>query len=197
MWHYEYAVHQFNIGLHTLHPYESNPWSWLVLGRPVLSHYRGRASGHGGCRRHRHGQAQAGHEDDRVEGEGRAVLVEDREPFRVRRARAPDAVRGVRWPRACWSCSSPGTSSTSSLSTPHRRSRTLAGMPGCGSTPGSEVLTVPGRSCLTNGCPVGRWRDPYVSRNPPAHCAPPPSAPPTGGPGRPAGWEPPGERGEV
>lgn len=27
------------MGLHTPHTYESKPWSWLVLGRPVLFHY--------------------------------------------------------------------------------------------------------------------------------------------------------------
>ncbi|MEU1336741.1 phospholipid carrier-dependent glycosyltransferase [Streptomyces sp. NPDC005827] len=38
-WHYEYLVYQFNVGLHTPHKYQSNPWSWLVMGRPVLFAY--------------------------------------------------------------------------------------------------------------------------------------------------------------
>ncbi|MFE9610777.1 dolichyl-phosphate-mannose--protein mannosyltransferase [Streptomyces sp. NPDC006012] len=50
LWHYEYGVYQFNVGLHTPHTYESNPWSWLVLGRPVLFHYVSPAPGADGCR---------------------------------------------------------------------------------------------------------------------------------------------------
>jgi dolichyl-phosphate-mannose--protein O-mannosyl transferase len=48
-WHYEYGVYQFNVGLHSPHTYESNPWSWLVLGRPVLFHYQSPKSGQDGC----------------------------------------------------------------------------------------------------------------------------------------------------
>ncbi|MGW0514657.1 dolichyl-phosphate-mannose--protein mannosyltransferase [Streptomyces olivaceoviridis] len=48
-WHYEYGVYQFNVGLHSPHAYESNPWSWLVLGRPVLFHYESPKSGRDGC----------------------------------------------------------------------------------------------------------------------------------------------------
>jgi dolichyl-phosphate-mannose-protein mannosyltransferase len=49
LWHYEYGVYQFNVGLHTPHKYESNPWSWLVLGRPVLFHYESPKPGKDGC----------------------------------------------------------------------------------------------------------------------------------------------------
>ncbi|MGW3498656.1 dolichyl-phosphate-mannose--protein mannosyltransferase [Streptomyces sp. NPDC001020] len=49
LWHYEYGVYQFNVGLHTPHTYESNPWSWLVLGRPVLFHYQSPKPGQDGC----------------------------------------------------------------------------------------------------------------------------------------------------
>ncbi|WP_406491082.1 dolichyl-phosphate-mannose--protein mannosyltransferase [Streptomyces sp. NBC_01604] len=49
LWHYEYGVFQFNVGLHTPHKYESNPWSWLVLGRPVLFHYESPKPGTDGC----------------------------------------------------------------------------------------------------------------------------------------------------
>ncbi|MER7407199.1 phospholipid carrier-dependent glycosyltransferase [Streptomyces sp. NPDC000070] len=49
LWHYEHGVYQFNVGLHTPHDYESNPWSWLVLGRPVLFHYRSPKPGKHGC----------------------------------------------------------------------------------------------------------------------------------------------------
>lgn len=50
LWHYEYGVYQFNVGLHTPHPYQSNPWSWLVLGRPVSYFYQSPSLGHDGCR---------------------------------------------------------------------------------------------------------------------------------------------------
>ncbi|MFD9583130.1 phospholipid carrier-dependent glycosyltransferase [Streptomyces sp. NBC_01558] len=49
LWHYEYGVYQFNVGLHTPHRYQSNPWSWLVLGRPVLFHYESPKLGNEGC----------------------------------------------------------------------------------------------------------------------------------------------------
>ncbi|MGW2836596.1 dolichyl-phosphate-mannose--protein mannosyltransferase [Streptomyces sp. NPDC001493] len=49
LWHYEYGVYRFNVGLHAPHPYESNPWSWLVLGRPVLFSYVSPEAGTNGC----------------------------------------------------------------------------------------------------------------------------------------------------
>ncbi|MFR0355312.1 dolichyl-phosphate-mannose--protein mannosyltransferase [Streptomyces sediminimaris] len=49
LWHYEHAVYQFNIGLHTPHPYQSNPWSWLIQGRPVSFYYQSPKQGHDGC----------------------------------------------------------------------------------------------------------------------------------------------------
>ncbi|MFG3053665.1 dolichyl-phosphate-mannose--protein mannosyltransferase [Kitasatospora sp. NPDC048239] len=49
LWHYEYGVYQFNVGLQSPHAYESNPWSWLVLGRPVLFHYTQAEPGTAGC----------------------------------------------------------------------------------------------------------------------------------------------------
>ncbi|MFJ5035559.1 dolichyl-phosphate-mannose--protein mannosyltransferase [Streptomyces sp. NPDC088560] len=48
--HYEYSVYLFNVGLHTPHQYESNPWSWLVMGRPVLFYYESPKPGQNGCR---------------------------------------------------------------------------------------------------------------------------------------------------
>ncbi|MGW3246661.1 dolichyl-phosphate-mannose--protein mannosyltransferase [Streptomyces sp. NPDC001070] len=50
LWHYEYGVYQFNVGLHSPHPYQSNPWSWLVLGRPVSYYYESPKLGKDGCR---------------------------------------------------------------------------------------------------------------------------------------------------
>ncbi|WP_409000269.1 dolichyl-phosphate-mannose--protein mannosyltransferase [Streptomyces ipomoeae] len=49
LWHYEYGVYRFNVGLDTWHKYESNPWSWPVLGRPVLFHYDSPEPGEAGC----------------------------------------------------------------------------------------------------------------------------------------------------
>ncbi|MER5757071.1 phospholipid carrier-dependent glycosyltransferase [Streptomyces sp. NPDC002088] len=49
LWHYEYGVYRFNVGLHTPHTYESTPWSWLVLGRPVLFAYESPKPGQEGC----------------------------------------------------------------------------------------------------------------------------------------------------
>ena len=44
---YEYHVQmlQFSVGLHTHHPYESQPWDWLVLSRPVAYYYSAPSSG--------------------------------------------------------------------------------------------------------------------------------------------------------
>lgn len=49
LWHYESGVYRFNIGLHIPHKYESNPWSWPVMGRPVLFHYQSPRPGADGC----------------------------------------------------------------------------------------------------------------------------------------------------
>ncbi|MGW5466138.1 dolichyl-phosphate-mannose--protein mannosyltransferase [Streptomyces sp. NPDC003996] len=49
LWHYESGVYRFNVGLHTPHTYDSNPWSWLVLGRPVLFYYQSPKPGQDGC----------------------------------------------------------------------------------------------------------------------------------------------------
>ncbi|WP_438829022.1 dolichyl-phosphate-mannose--protein mannosyltransferase [Streptomyces hintoniae] len=50
LWHYQYAVYEFNVGLHTPHRYQSNPWSWLVQGRPVSFFYESSPAGQEGCR---------------------------------------------------------------------------------------------------------------------------------------------------
>ena len=49
LWHYEHEVYEFHVGLHTPHTYQSNPWSWLVLGRPVSYFYESPAPGKDGC----------------------------------------------------------------------------------------------------------------------------------------------------
>ncbi|WP_329251376.1 phospholipid carrier-dependent glycosyltransferase [Streptomyces sp. NBC_01478] len=49
LWHYEHEVYEFNIGLHSPHTYMSNPWSWLVDGRPVSYFYESPSPGSDGC----------------------------------------------------------------------------------------------------------------------------------------------------
>ncbi|MFF7815757.1 dolichyl-phosphate-mannose--protein mannosyltransferase [Streptomyces sp. NPDC007945] len=49
LWHYESAVWKFHVELTSPHTYESNPWSWLVAGRPVSYFYESPAPGTGGC----------------------------------------------------------------------------------------------------------------------------------------------------
>lgn len=49
LWHYENQVYEFHVGLSSPHPYQSNPWSWIVLGRPVSYFYESPAPGTDGC----------------------------------------------------------------------------------------------------------------------------------------------------
>lgn len=49
LWHYQTEVYSFHTGLTTPHHYQSNPWSWLVLGRPVSYFYEEPKAGQDGC----------------------------------------------------------------------------------------------------------------------------------------------------
>ncbi len=49
MWHYEHEVWNFNTTLSSPHTYQSNPWSWLVDGRPVSYFYESPKPGAQGC----------------------------------------------------------------------------------------------------------------------------------------------------
>ncbi|MFE7975188.1 dolichyl-phosphate-mannose--protein mannosyltransferase [Streptomyces shenzhenensis] len=49
LWHYENEVYAFHVGLSSPHTYQSSPWSWLVLGRPVSYFYESPAAGTDGC----------------------------------------------------------------------------------------------------------------------------------------------------
>jgi dolichyl-phosphate-mannose--protein O-mannosyl transferase len=49
LWHYEHQVYEFHVGLSSPHTYQSNPWSWLVDGRPVSFFYESPAPGADGC----------------------------------------------------------------------------------------------------------------------------------------------------
>lgn len=49
LWHYEHEVYEFHVGLTAPHTYQSNPWSWIVLGRPVSYFYESPSPGTDGC----------------------------------------------------------------------------------------------------------------------------------------------------
>ena len=49
LWHYHAEMWQFNVTLHSPHPYQSNPWSWTVIGRPTDFYYKPLKLGQGGC----------------------------------------------------------------------------------------------------------------------------------------------------
>ncbi|MEU6217325.1 phospholipid carrier-dependent glycosyltransferase [Streptomyces sp. NPDC047022] len=49
LWHYEHEVYLFHIGLTSPHTYQSNPWSWIVAGRPVSYYYESPPAGSPGC----------------------------------------------------------------------------------------------------------------------------------------------------
>ncbi|GAA2152792.1 phospholipid carrier-dependent glycosyltransferase [Kitasatospora kazusensis] len=48
-WHYQAQMYDFNTGLSSPHTYQSNPWSWLVQGRPVSMYWQQTAQGQQGC----------------------------------------------------------------------------------------------------------------------------------------------------
>lgn len=39
LWEYHVHAYEFHTGLHAKHDYQSTPWSWLLLGRPVAYYY--------------------------------------------------------------------------------------------------------------------------------------------------------------
>lgn len=49
LWHYEVTVYDFHVNLTSGHTYQSNPWSWIVLGRPVSYFYEDPRGGTEGC----------------------------------------------------------------------------------------------------------------------------------------------------
>lgn len=49
LWHYEHAVYDFHVELSSPHTYQSNPWSWIVDGRPVSYFYESPLPGKDGC----------------------------------------------------------------------------------------------------------------------------------------------------
>ena len=49
LWRYHQDAYSFHIGLRSEHPYETNPWAWLVQGRPTSFFYEGPKQGEDGC----------------------------------------------------------------------------------------------------------------------------------------------------
>ncbi|HET8615550.1 MAG TPA: phospholipid carrier-dependent glycosyltransferase [Actinomycetales bacterium] len=49
LWHYHAEMYRFHVGLHSPHPYKTEPWSWIVQGRPTSFFYEGPTKGHDGC----------------------------------------------------------------------------------------------------------------------------------------------------
>jgi dolichyl-phosphate-mannose-protein mannosyltransferase len=49
LWHYHAEMFGFHTNLREQHPYESSPWAWLVLARPVSYYYRSLNSGELDC----------------------------------------------------------------------------------------------------------------------------------------------------
>ena len=49
LWHYQVEMYQYSINLHTPHPYQSNPLTWLLMLRPTSMYYVGTDYGVDGC----------------------------------------------------------------------------------------------------------------------------------------------------
>ena len=49
LWHYHQEMWHFHVTLHSPHPYKTNPWSWLVQGRPTSFFYESPKQGTDGC----------------------------------------------------------------------------------------------------------------------------------------------------
>jgi dolichyl-phosphate-mannose--protein O-mannosyl transferase len=49
LWHYHQEMWHFHVTLHSPHPYKTNPWSWLVQGRPTSFFYESPKRGADGC----------------------------------------------------------------------------------------------------------------------------------------------------
>jgi dolichyl-phosphate-mannose-protein mannosyltransferase len=49
LFEYNKAILQFDSTLTARHPYESQPWTWMVISRPVSFYYAAPTDGHAGC----------------------------------------------------------------------------------------------------------------------------------------------------
>ena len=50
LWFYQTQMYQSSISIDSSHPFESNPWSWLVMGRPTLLFFESPTLGQKGCK---------------------------------------------------------------------------------------------------------------------------------------------------
>lgn len=49
LYHYHAEMYGYSINLHTPHPYQSNPLTWLLMIRPTSMYYQGASAGQDGC----------------------------------------------------------------------------------------------------------------------------------------------------
>jgi dolichyl-phosphate-mannose--protein O-mannosyl transferase len=49
LWHYQAEMYGYSINLHTPHPYQANPLTWLLMLRPTSMYYVGTKLGVDGC----------------------------------------------------------------------------------------------------------------------------------------------------
>jgi dolichyl-phosphate-mannose--protein O-mannosyl transferase len=49
LWYYHQEMWHFHVTLHSPHPYKTNPWSWLIQGRPTSFFYESPKRGVDGC----------------------------------------------------------------------------------------------------------------------------------------------------
>jgi dolichyl-phosphate-mannose-protein mannosyltransferase len=49
LWRYHTDIYTFHVNLTSSHPYQTNPWSWMVQGRPTSFFYEGPKKGQDGC----------------------------------------------------------------------------------------------------------------------------------------------------
>ncbi|GAB3611603.1 phospholipid carrier-dependent glycosyltransferase [Humibacter ginsengiterrae] len=49
LWHYQSEMYGYSINLHTPHPYQSNPLTWMLMLRPTSMYYVGTKFGVNGC----------------------------------------------------------------------------------------------------------------------------------------------------
>lgn len=49
LWKYHQEIYRFHVTLTSDHPYRTNPWSWMVQGRPTSFFYEGPKKGQDGC----------------------------------------------------------------------------------------------------------------------------------------------------
>ena len=56
-WQYQVMAYDFNVGMHSAHPYAANPLGWLLMIRPTSMFYVGSSAGKNGCTVSRCGEA--------------------------------------------------------------------------------------------------------------------------------------------